>query len=324
MERVAFTLCSNNYLAQAKTLGDSVVKFNPDIHFVIGLVDKLSPDIDYGFFKPYELLPCFDLSVRQFDSMIERYNIVEFNTAVKPFYIDHFFKKHGDDCVIYYIDPDIELFHSLSDLEGIFTNGYDFILTPHLVTPSLRISDFEKLILNVGIYNLGFLGVRKCANSQLFIDWWKTRLEENCKIDFCNGLFVDQMWVNYLPALFPDVFILREPGYNVGYWNFNERLLEERNGDLFVNGKSKLVFFHFSTYNPLVPTQISKWLSYSFEERNDLQAIYESYGKKLLTNRYADFSKIKHSLKFKDNHPHLGNQASKLSILKKFIRRVSG
>jgi hypothetical protein len=49
MQEIIFTLCSNNYLAQAKTLGDSVKKFNPDVLFVIGLVDKLHPEIDYSF-----------------------------------------------------------------------------------------------------------------------------------------------------------------------------------------------------------------------------------------------------------------------------------
>ena len=38
---LAFTICSVNYLAQARTLGDSLRQTNPDWHFVIGLVDDL-------------------------------------------------------------------------------------------------------------------------------------------------------------------------------------------------------------------------------------------------------------------------------------------
>ena len=38
---LAFTICSINYLAQAQTLGQSLQKTNPDVEFVIGLVDKL-------------------------------------------------------------------------------------------------------------------------------------------------------------------------------------------------------------------------------------------------------------------------------------------
>ena len=41
-----FTVCSANYLAQAKTLGQSLHQHNPDYHFVIGLVDRISPELD--------------------------------------------------------------------------------------------------------------------------------------------------------------------------------------------------------------------------------------------------------------------------------------
>jgi len=39
ISKIIFTLCSNNYLAQARTLGDSVLKYS-DSKFVIGLVDQ--------------------------------------------------------------------------------------------------------------------------------------------------------------------------------------------------------------------------------------------------------------------------------------------
>ena len=39
--KIIFTICSNNYLAQAKALGDSVLQTNPDYTFFIGLVDEL-------------------------------------------------------------------------------------------------------------------------------------------------------------------------------------------------------------------------------------------------------------------------------------------
>ena len=38
---IAFTICSINYLAQARTLGDSLKATNPDVRFFIGLVDTL-------------------------------------------------------------------------------------------------------------------------------------------------------------------------------------------------------------------------------------------------------------------------------------------
>ena len=45
---IIFTLCSNNYLANAKTLGDSILNHRPNTMFVIGLVDERNCEIDYN------------------------------------------------------------------------------------------------------------------------------------------------------------------------------------------------------------------------------------------------------------------------------------
>ena len=44
--QIVFTLCSINYLAQAKTLGDSVLRHNPGYKFIIGLIDKNHTNVD--------------------------------------------------------------------------------------------------------------------------------------------------------------------------------------------------------------------------------------------------------------------------------------
>jgi hypothetical protein len=321
MQKIVFTLCSNNYLAQAKTLGESVKKFHPEAQFIIGLVDKMHEKIDYSFFNGFEILPYSSLGFEVFGEMVERYNIVEFNTAVKPFYIDFFFTRNPEG-VVYYIDPDIELFSALSEFDQAFADGYDFILTPHLLTPQTEISKFEKLVLNVGIYNLGFLGIKNSVNGKRFIDWWKERLRYLCRIDFKAGLFVDQIWVNYLPVFFTNVYTVRHPGYNIGYWNFHERRLQEKNGKYVVNGEYELFFFHFSNFNPLKPDKLCRWLDYSFEQRPDLSNIYKSYAKKLIDNRYSEFSKIERLLNFKKNHPSADAKTFSLKKFKKYIFRL--
>ena len=80
---IIFTLCSNNYLAQAKTLGDSLLKYNPGYKFIIGLVDELSKEVDYNFFKPYTIIPAAQIGIPDFDSLWKKYSIVEFNTCAK-------------------------------------------------------------------------------------------------------------------------------------------------------------------------------------------------------------------------------------------------
>ena len=35
-------------------------------------------------------------------------------------------------------------------------------------------------------------------------------------------MFTDQRWIDFVPSLF-DHFILKDPTYNVAYWNLHER-----------------------------------------------------------------------------------------------------
>ena len=63
--KIAFTLCSNNYLAQAKTLGDSLIKYNPGYKFIIGLIDKLTSEINYTSDIGYEIIPLEDIGINE-------------------------------------------------------------------------------------------------------------------------------------------------------------------------------------------------------------------------------------------------------------------
>ena len=55
-EKIVLTVCTAAYLAQAKALGDSLLKFNPGYKLVIGLVDKVDGRIESNYWKPHELI----------------------------------------------------------------------------------------------------------------------------------------------------------------------------------------------------------------------------------------------------------------------------
>src|SRR5689334_7205821 len=130
MQKIVFTLCSNNYLAHAKTLGDSLRATNPDVEFIIGLTDKLSPQIDYTFFEPFQIIPYDAIGVDFFEEMVHQYNIIEFNTSVKPFYFESLFQKYGADSLVYYVDPDIAVYGSFEEMNNLLLTN-NFLVTPH-------------------------------------------------------------------------------------------------------------------------------------------------------------------------------------------------
>ena len=119
MSSIYFTLCSNNYLPFALSLGKSIRQFLPDFRFVVGLVDRIHPEIDYSDCGEVEFLPCFDLGYPEFEFMLAQYNIIEFNTAVKPFYFEYLFTNYPEADQIYYLDPDLCFYQTpkVMDLE---------------------------------------------------------------------------------------------------------------------------------------------------------------------------------------------------------------
>jgi hypothetical protein len=302
MKTIIFTLCSNNYLAHAKTLGDSIIEKNPNVIFIIGLVDKKNPEIDYSLFSAFEIIEYDEIQCIDFPRMLSSYTIVEFNTAVKPFYIELLWERYGKESYIYYIDPDIVFYSPIEEMNThLITN--DIIITPHLIKAQIPLNSVETNLLKTGIFNLGFIGLKYSENTFEFIKWWQERLKVYCYMSKIETFYVDQIWVNFVPALFDKVFILREPIYNMAWWNLSERILIEQNDEYFVNDSSqKLVFFHFSGYKPGSNKMIGRIDSddYSFEKRPDLKNIFVEYEQMLQNNSLKTLSKIKPLLKFKD------------------------
>lgn len=300
MSSLVFTLCSNNYLAQAKTLGDSILELNPGVRFIIGLVDLPDPEIDYDLFNAFELVRFDQIGYEVLDDMLSRYDIIEFNTSVKPFYVQYLFDRFPDVSKLYYIDPDIYFYESLDELDELL-DVHDIVLTPHLSVAPDTVTTDELIAMRHGHFNLGFLGLRRSDNASRFSAWWQERLRTHCVIDKGRGLFVDQKWVDLAPLYFDGVHNFKHQGYNMAWWNTSERELLEINGKYFVNREGqRLVFFHFSGFKPGNRAYLGRVDNdeYSSESRSDLQGIFDRYADRLMSNNYEQLSGLKPQLEF--------------------------
>jgi hypothetical protein len=281
-----FTICSSNYLAHAKVLGDSLAKSNPDCRFVIGLVDSIPTEIDLKAWMSHEVIPVTEIGISNFDELSEKYNVVELNTAVKPFYMEYFYQE--DEAVehVIYLDPDIVVYNSLSSLIAKLST-HSMIVTPHSCSYDNSEDNihYEISMLATGIYNLGFIATARSSETSTFLTWWQVRMRDHCYYLTQPGLFVDQIWVSLAPLYFEGFFVEKDPGYNMCYWNHFERTLSFSDGNYFVNGKHNLVFYHFSSYNIDNPHKITSREGQpiaTFEVRPDLQLIYKDYQESLI------------------------------------------
>lgn len=242
---VIMTSICANYLGKALALGRSVKTHHPDARFVICLVEREIPDL-HRFADSYsEVVLAKDLRIPDFENFIFRHRVVEASTAVKGHLFRHAMDTYSDETKFVYVDPDCLLFSPMGELVDAL-DKHEIVLTPHLLAPGNI--DMEISCLKHGVFNLGFLGVRRSEKGRALVDWWADRLYDFCYEDFRRGLFTDQKWINLAPCFF-DLHILRHPGYNYGPWNFLERKLSRKDGAVHVDETFRLRFVHFSGFN---------------------------------------------------------------------------
>ena len=284
--KYAFTICSANYLPYAKSVGDSLLLHNPGYRFIIFLLDKY-PEADPAYFEPHTIIHAERTGIAGLAEMNERYNIFELSCAFKPFAAEWLFKNYPDSEIAFYFDSDILVFNKLSAAEEML-EAKSIVITPH-VTTSLEFESriyLEKDFLRAGVFNAGFFGLRNDETTSQFLSWWKKRLKDLCYNEVNRGLFVDQLWLNFVPLIFPNAAVLFDPGYNMAYWNMEERKLTERNNIFFVKDDFPLVFFHFSGYDIHSDRNILSrfYPAFTFDSHAEFLPLFQKYRAAVLNN----------------------------------------
>jgi glycosyltransferase involved in cell wall biosynthesis len=243
------TIAARNYLASARVLARSFLEHHPGGRCWTLVIDDLDEEIDAAS-EPFEVVRPGDLSIEPWARMVAAYSVLELSTAVKPWLLRTLLGERGLERVTY-LDPDIQFFGSIADVDELL-RAHSVVVIPHLTAPMPRDGrrPSETDILVSGSFNLGFGGFA-------LLDWWGERLETDCVVAPERGYFVDQRWMDFAPGLVPSLHVLRDPGYNVAYWNLPTRKLAREDGGVSVDGRP-LRFFHFSGYDPSDPGRLSK------------------------------------------------------------------
>jgi hypothetical protein len=180
---------ANNYLAHARCLAESFRAFHPDGRMFVLLVDTPPEALDLAA-EPFVVVPVASLAMPQFQVMAFRYTLLEFCTAVKPFFLAYLLAQYQLDHIIF-LDPDVYLYGPLTPLLQALAQ-YDVILTPHLLAPLTQPGHPSELeILQAGAYNLGCIALRHSPQMGDLLGWWQQRLEALCYNDVRRGLMVD-------------------------------------------------------------------------------------------------------------------------------------
>ena len=81
-------------------------------------------------------------------------------------------------------------------------------------------------MLRGGAFNAGFFALRRSESATVFLRWW---LDAMCGQRQLEAVFAhDQHWLSLAIVYFPWIHVLRDPGYNVAFWNIHERPLSRQ------------------------------------------------------------------------------------------------
>jgi glycosyltransferase involved in cell wall biosynthesis len=288
----ACTIIARNYLAYARVLATSYARHHPDERLSVLVIDgevddtapPLAPDAE-----PFEtILPAqLPLPADEFRKMAAIYDVMELATAVKPFFL-RFLLARGADTVMF-LDPDIQVFAPLDEL-GPLARAHAIVLIPHMLRPIP--ADGRKPtpadLAASGVYNLGFIALSPATPA--FLDWWGERLSRDCLVAPEHELFLDQRLLDFLPTYFTP-HIVRDPAYDVAYWNLHERRVTWT-GERYEVAGAPLRFFHFSGFNPTIPHLLSKHQGATprilLSAEPDLARLCQAYAQHLLAAGYPD------------------------------------
>jgi len=242
--KAIITIVTNNYFHQALILGKTIQRFENKADFIIFVVGYHPEEACYDECE-FEIIDAKILNPEEWERFLFQYKGLSVCCALKPKALHHIL--HHYEKVIY-LDSDIKLFHHLEEA----WNQLDYMtlsLTPQRnAAPSVVAPIISATMLRMsGIFNAGYVGATHDALP--FLEWWWGKTHYNCLVDdYIIGIYLDQIYLNDAVGRVDRLGILKNCGYNVAWWNVDQRDIKRPHNYYFVNDVP-LVFLHFSCFS---------------------------------------------------------------------------
>ncbi|SEI54421.1 hypothetical protein SAMN04487995_1268 [Dyadobacter koreensis] len=245
---IIFTVCNRLQLPNAMALGTSVLQFHPDSVFYIGWADTVPlPKLQNGI----KLISVEDIDVPEWGQMCSNYYDFEIVAAARPWFAKGILKKQKACEKLTFLAPTTLLFSSTQEIGN---ESAELLLTPHITKPLVnsKILD-DKRVLNIGMFHSGSWVIKPGEETSKLLDWWSHRTIDRAKFDLCNGMCMDQLWLNYAPVWVKNTVQIQHAGWHYGLHSVLNKNLKEENGSFFVDDE-KLISVDFAglgNYHPV-------------------------------------------------------------------------
>ncbi len=267
------TISDGMYAPKSFAMLQSAANFMPHLNFFFLDIEGCKPHVEYSNTC---ILSLQDIGISEsyLHQLQKKYNVIEFATAVKPFLLKALLRKGFK--TVTYLDPDILILGKIDEVFRI-ANLHEVVVAPHRLTPCANSnSSFEITLNRVGIFNLGFITVSQ--NSFRLLDWWMEKTNNYASLNWFSGQFTDQKWVDHFPAYFK-TFVIKNAGYNLAYWNIDERPLKVTETGVILANDEPLRFVHFSqgSHRLESPSTMRLWGSLKKEDFEVISFLAKKY-----------------------------------------------
>jgi hypothetical protein len=234
------TMFDRNYVTRGLALYGSLLRHRKESRLVVLCLDATTYDILTSL-ALQNMEPVSLSSLEESDPELSRTRpqrtAVEYYFTCKPVLLKFIAEKYTDAQRITYLDSDLFYFSDPEPLELEYA-GSAVALTPHRFPTRLAGRN------QYGRFNAGWVSVSCGEEGRRFIDWWRARCIEWCRLKVQEDRFGDQKYLNRVPTLFSRVTILDHAGANLAPWNLEGLEIHRTEDGVVVEGRP-LVFFHF-------------------------------------------------------------------------------
>jgi len=191
------TLFDRNYISRGLALHASLLRHYPDFKLAILCLDEFTQEVLAGLALPHvELVSLSALEALDADLLRAKSEgrRVEYYFTCKPVLMLYLMGKYNDR--VTYLDSDLFYFSDPSLLEQEYAPG-SVALTPHRFPA--RLAERNQF----GQFNAGWVSANSSVEGRRFVDWWRERCIEWCRLEVQETRFGDQKYLDQVPTFFP-------------------------------------------------------------------------------------------------------------------------
>lgn len=249
------TIITLRGLAHARVLMAQIARWHPDWTRYALLIDVPAGYVDPAA-EGFRIVEVRHLPLADKQATLFYYTPGDLDAAVKPWFFSYLFDTCGFDRLVF-LDAKSWVEAPLSALVRELESNAPLVVVPHLLG-ELRDEKQpgEMDILRWGIHDGAVLAMSRSAPAAAeLLAWWCRRVHRHALRRPVEGLYRDQRWLDLAAGRW-NVATLRDPSYDVAYFNLSERDLTRRGSQYFVRG-NPLVLFRFPDFDPDHPERLS-------------------------------------------------------------------